>query len=152
MAKKKTSARKQKKPDHRDATLVLRLYDLRREPVMRESRAKIVAWLPKSYEEFLAATQPTDPMNQAFRQVSTYWEMAYGFARHGIVNADLLAENGVEGLLLFTKVEPYLERFRADVSPTAFQNASWLVASSKVAAQRQVLLKKRISAAIAAAK
>jgi hypothetical protein len=141
----------QKKLKHRDANLILRLYELRREAVMRQSRARIMQWMPQSYEEVLALTKLTHPDNAAWRQVSSYWEMAYGFARHGIVDADLLAENGGEGLLLYAKVEPHLGRLRTDLSPNVLRNAEWMVANSPVARERLALHKKRLAAAGATA-
>jgi len=141
-----------KKPDHRDADLVLKLYELRRENVMRASRASIVQWLPRSFEDVVAITQPSHTHNVAWRQVSSYWEMAYGFARHGIVHADLLAENGVEGLILYAKLEPHLPRLRKEVSPTILQNAEWLVRKSPVAKKRMELVRRRVATMMAAAK
>ena len=134
-----------KKPTHHDASLILELYDLRREAVMRQSRNAIVQWLPKSWDEFIAITQPTHELNAAWRQVSSYFEMAYGFARHGAVHADMLAESTAEGLILFAKVKPYLERFRKEVSPTAFRNAEWLVEHSPEARRRFKLMQARVS-------
>jgi len=134
-----------KKPNHADAELILRLYDLRREPVMRESRKTIAAWTPKSLEELIEITRREDPRNAAWRQVSSYFEMAYGFARHGIVPADFLAENSGEGLLLYAKIEPYLREFRKQLSPTAFQNSEWLVKKSVVARERLKLFRKRLA-------
>jgi hypothetical protein len=110
-------------PDHHDAELVLKLYELRRESVMRESRKAMMQFNPRDYDEFVAITQPTHDLNPAFRQVSSYFEMAYGFARHGVCHPDFLAENTGEGMLLFAKVQPHLERFRRENAPTAFQNA-----------------------------
>ncbi len=141
-----------KKPDHRDADLVLKLYELRRESVMRASRSAIVQWLPRSFEDVVAITQPSHTHNAAWRQVSTYWEMAYGFARHGIVHADLLAENGGEGLILYAKLEPHLPRLRKEVSPTILENAEWLVRKSPVAKKRMELVRKRVATMMAAAK
>lgn len=114
------------KPDHHDAELVLELYDLRRETVMRQSRNMIGQFFPKSWEEFSAITAPAHPMNAAWRQTSSYWEMTYSMARHGIVNADFLVENTGEGLFLYAKVLPFLERYRKEVSPLAFTNAEWI--------------------------
>ena len=139
-----------KKPNHADAELVLKLYDLRREAVMRESRRTIAGWLPRSYEDVVAITKMDDPKNAAWRQVSSYFEMAYGFARHGIVPADFLAENSGEGLLLFAKIEPHLKTFRKQYSPTAFQNSEWLVKKSPVARARLKLFKTRLAAQLAA--
>ena len=118
-------------PDHHDAELVLRLYDLRREAVMRESRARIMRdFWPATADELLAvARTPDHPLNAPFRQCSTYWEMAYNFARQGVVHADFLVEsNGGEGLFLFARVEPHLATLREAVNPTAFRNAEWVAA------------------------
>lgn len=131
-------------PDHHDAEIVLRLYDLRRESVMRQSRSTLAQWLPKSWEDVLAIAQPTDPRNAAWRQVSSYFEMAYGMARHGIVHADFLAESTGEGLFLFAKIEPHLARLRKELSPLAFRNAEWMVANSEAAKRLFELFQGRV--------
>lgn len=132
------------KPDHHDAELVIKLYDLRRESVMRQARAAINSWFPRNWDEFVAVTQPTHPMNASWRQVSSYWEMVYSMARHGIVHADYFVENNAEGLLLFAKVAPHLERFRKEFSPTAFTNAEWITRESAAGKQRFAMFQKRI--------
>ena len=131
-------------PDHHDAELVLRLYELRREAMMRESRAKMNAFLPRTFEDFVAVTQPQHPSNAAFRQVSSYWEMAYGFGRHHIVNPDFLIENTTEGLFLYAKVLPFLARFRQETSPTAFRNAEWITTRCETGKQRLEIVQARI--------
>ncbi len=115
-------------PDHIDAELVLKVYDLRREAVMRKSRDAINGqFWPKRYEDVAAVmTNFENPLNAAWRQVGTYWEMVYGMARHGIVHADYFVENNGEGLFLFAKIEPFLEQIRRDASPLAFQNTQWV--------------------------
>ena len=131
-------------PDHHDAELVIKLYDLRREPVMRQSRSAINGWLPKSFEEIAAVTQISHPMNAAWRQVSSYWEMVYSMGRHGIVHGDYFVDSNAEGLLLFAKIAPHLERFRKEISPTAFRNAEWAATETAAGKQRMVLFQKRI--------
>jgi len=140
------------RPDHHDAELVLRLYDLRREPVMRQSRTTMMQFMPKSYEELLAITQPNHPSNAAWRQVSSYWEMAWSFARHGVCNPDFLIENTTEGLFLFAKVQPHLERFRKDLSPTAFRNAEWIATQCETGRQRLELVQMRLRKMLETAK
>jgi len=132
------------KPDHHDAELILKLYDLRREPVMRQSRSAIGGWFPRSWEDVAAVTQATHPLNASWRQVSSYWEMAYSMSRHGIVHAEFLAENGAEGIFLFAKIAPYLERFRREVSPTAFTNVEWIVNETAMGKQRFAMFQKRV--------
>lgn len=134
-----------KKPSHADAELILKLYDLRREAVMRESRKTMGSWLPRSFDDVKAIATASDQRNTAWRQVTSYFEMTYGFARHGIVPADFLVENAGEGLFLFAKLEPYLKAFRKEYSPTAFQNAEWIVKKSPVARQRMKLFRKRVA-------
>lgn len=131
-------------PDHHDAELVLRLYELRREAVMRESRKTMAQFLPRTWEELLAVTQTDHPANAAFRQVSSYWEMAYGFGRHHIVNPDFLIENTTEGLFLYAKVLPFLERYRKELSPTAFRNAEWITTECETGKQRLEVVQARI--------
>lgn len=122
-------------PDHHDADLVLKIYDLRREAVLRESRTAInTKFWPRTSEEAVAVTATDHPLNVAFRQTSGYWEMVYGMARHGIIHPDFLVENNGEGLLLYARVEPYLAAFREATSPRSFRNAEW-IASNSAAAQ-----------------
>lgn len=114
-------------PDHHDADLILKLYDLRRESSLREARARLTKeFLPRTAEEAVAVTRRDHPLNQAYRQVSTYWEMVYRMARHGIVHGDFLVENNAEGLVLYARVEPYLEQVRAAAGQHVFRNAEWV--------------------------
>lgn len=119
-------------PDHRDAELVLKLYELRREPVMRESRDAINAqFVPRSFEDVAALAKPNHPLNRAYRQVNTYWEMAYGLIKHGTLNADLAMESNAEGFLLLAKVWPWLDRIRSELNPRAFRNAEWVATQTE---------------------
>jgi hypothetical protein len=132
-------------PDHHDADIVLKIYDLRREPVMRESRSAINAkFWPRSVEEAIAITANDHPLNTAFRQITGYWEMVYGMARHGIVHADFLVENNGEGLFLFARVEPYLAAIRQAASPRAFRNTEWVVANCATAQMLMEVFRARI--------
>jgi len=42
------------------------------------------------------------------------------------VQADYFLESNGEGIFVFARVAPYLERFRAEISPIAFRNAEWV--------------------------
>ena len=120
-------------PDHHDAELAFRAYEMRRESVMRESRTAINRdFWPKSFAELLAVTNGDHPLNAAWRQTTTYWEMVYGTVKHGIVNADYFMESSGEGMFLFARVAPYLEELRREVSPAAFQNAEWVAKNTAV--------------------
>jgi len=140
-------------PDHYDAELALKLYDLRRESVMRESRAAINAtFLPTSWEDVLAITKPDHPLNAPFRQCATYWEMVYSMARHGVMHAEFMMESSGEGLLLFSRIEPWLEQYRAHVgNPLAFRNAEWISKESELGRTVAERFRKRMQAHLSAA-
>ncbi len=140
------------KPDHHDADLVLKLYELRREAVMRQSRDAMMRFMPRSWDDLNGvANNLAHPSNAAWRQVSSYWEMAYSFARNGVVNPDFLIENGGEGLFLFAKVHPHLERFRKEYSPTAFRNTEWIATQCDLGRQRFAMIQARVAKMMEAA-
>lgn len=104
-------------PDHNDADLILKLYELRRETVMRQARGFWFQFFPKSYEEVKAVMDPQHPQNAYFRQVTSYWEMASSFVNHHILHPDLFTDNCGEGLYLFAKLEPFLAQIRETMNP-----------------------------------
>ena len=136
-------------PDHHDAELILKLYGLRREPVFREARKSINAWLPKTFDEFMKITKFDHPDNAAFRQVAGYWDMAFNMARHGVINPEFLMENSAEGLWFFARVERFVEPFREATNPRAFRNAEWVVANTEMGRDMMPYYRKRIEAMIA---
>lgn len=119
-------------PDHHDAELVLRCYEMRREPTMREARNAITSnsFLPKNATELIAVSKADHPLNTAWRQVTTYWEMVYAMAKHGVMHPDFLMESSAEGMLVLAKVEPFLAEFRSTVNPRALLNAEWVANNS----------------------
>jgi hypothetical protein len=76
--------------------------------------------------------------------------MAFSFARHGIANPDFLAENNGEGIYLFAKVAPHLERLRKEVSPAMFVNSEWVVNNSEMGKQRFDMFSQRVKTMLAA--
>jgi hypothetical protein len=124
-----------KKPTPADAQVILRLYDLRREPEMRKARAW---WLgefwPGSVEDFLKVSAAMGTReNNWLRQVSGYWEMAASMAVHGAVSPDLFLEPSFSGemFFLFAKLNPFLKELREKSSPTMLRNVEQLIKSTK---------------------
>ena len=138
-------------PDHHDMELTLRLYDMRREAVTRQSREALnFKFWPKSYDDVKAVSNDfKHELNAPWRQMSGYWEMVYGFARHGLCNADFLAENNGEGMFLFAKLQPFIEQIRKDSSPTAFQNVEWITQNCEQGRKRFEMITGRVKAMMA---
>ncbi|HEX7121918.1 MAG TPA: hypothetical protein VF178_06055 [Gemmatimonadaceae bacterium] len=114
-------------PDHYDAELVLRLYDLRRDALLRDARRTISAeYWPRNADEAVAVLKSDHPLNAAFRQVITYWEMAYGMVKWGVLHGEFMMESSGEGLMIYARAEPYVKEIRAQGNPNHFVNAEWV--------------------------
>jgi len=106
--------------DHNDAGLILKLYDLRRETVMREARNYMLTTDFSSADAVKAlAANFGDPHNAYFRQVVSYWEMAASFVLHGVLSPELFADNCGEGLVVYIKLEPHIQAWKADMPANA---------------------------------
>jgi hypothetical protein len=126
-----------------DAEIILKLYELRTESLMRQARAwTTVEFWPATAEEFFAvASNPADPHNAWFRQVITYWEMAAAMVLHGAVSADLFVDCNAEGFFLLAKFSHLLEEIRKK-NPGFLTKTSELVNRFSAAAARyDVVLK-----------
>jgi hypothetical protein len=120
-----------------DAEIILKLYQLRTEPVLREARAWVGGhFWPATLEQYLeVAANPAHPHNPHFRQVISYWEMAAALVLHGTVSADLFVDCNGEGFFLLAKFAPILDQIRAR-NPHFMAKTSELVSRSTSAAQR----------------
>ncbi len=130
-------------PGFDDANLVLRLYEMRREDVMRKSRDAIsFAFWPQTFDDVTAIMDFAHEDNAAWRQVVSYWEMVFGFAHRGIAEPEFLVENNGEGILLYMKMRAFIERLRVD-SPTAFQHIEWAATQTAAGRLRVEFFEKR---------
>ncbi|HUD14861.1 MAG TPA: hypothetical protein VMQ56_14510 [Terracidiphilus sp.] len=130
-----------------DAEIVLRLYELRTEAVMREARAWMTGeFWPSTAEEFFAVPgNPNHPHNAHFRQVITYWEMAAAMVLHGAVSAELFVDCNAEGFFLLAKFAPILEEIRIR-NPGFLVKTSELINRFSAAAQRYEVVLKNVQA------
>jgi len=93
------------------AQLNLKLFDLRREPVLREARAWFVGeFNPETYEELIAAV--SGERNASFRMVLSYWDMAASLVTSGAIHAESFRAAHSEIVATFSKVQPFLTQFR----------------------------------------
>jgi hypothetical protein len=130
-----------------DAEIILRLYELRTETVMRQARAWITGeFWPETVEEFFAvAGNPADPHNAWFRQVITYWEMASAMVLHGAVSAELFVDCNAEGFFLLAKFAHILDGIR-ERNPTFMMKTSELVNRFTAASARYEAVLKNVEA------
>jgi len=127
---------------HENAQTLMTLYDLRREPTMREARTWCVrSFNPATPEDAVAAFHSE---NGAFlRMVVGYWDMVATFVVHGALDAPMVHATCGEMLAMFCKVEHMLEEVRtAAGQPSLLQNvekvaSEWPGAAERMAALRQ---------------
>jgi hypothetical protein len=93
-----------------DANLILRLYELRREPVMREARNWFFSFNPTNAAEYMAAMM--GPNSAHLRMVISYWDMAASFVNNGAIDEQMFNDANGEHLFIFAKIEPVLEELR----------------------------------------
>jgi len=137
-----------KKPNASDAQLILQIYNLRREPVMRVARKFMTAeFWPQNYEEFksVLTAYGTEP-NAWFRQVLTYWNMVAAMVLRGTLNEDLFFDCNGEPYFLWAKFGEYIPQARKDqVDPEFLSHLEKL--TSKPAAKKRIKgLQERIAA------
>jgi hypothetical protein len=112
------------KATHDDARLLVRLYDLRREPRLREARRWFTAsFKPKTYDELIALCPPGGETNASYRMVVTYWEMVASFLTAGVLNRELFYQTGREMILVWERVRDITPAVRATIkNPHEWKN------------------------------
>ena len=110
-----------------DANLILKLYELRREEVMRKARNWfLMEFNPGSAQEIMDALM--SDKSAYYRMVITYWDMAASFVNHGAIDEQMFTEANAEHIVVFAKVEPFLEEMRTMFgNPNALANLEKLV-------------------------
>src|ERR1700692_642797 len=120
-----------------DAEIILKLYDLRRETVMRQARAWVIGefWPQTADDYFELVANSADPHNPFLRQVVTYWEMAAAMVLHGAVSAELFVDCNAEGFFIFAKFAHMVGPIREKM-PTFMNKTSELINRFTAAASR----------------
>ena len=104
---------KAKKTGTEQAELILRLYELRRETVMRQARSFVGGeFAPKSVEEFWGVVSKGGEKMGYVLQVFGYWDMVSAFVLHGMLSEGLVFDTCQEMYFQYAKIQPYLTGFR----------------------------------------
>jgi hypothetical protein len=96
---------------HEDADLILKLYDLRRETVMREARNWLFTFNPTSIQDVMETMMGEHSGH--FRMVVSYWDMACAMVTNGAIDEELFNQTNGEHVFVYMKVEPVLADIRA---------------------------------------
>lgn len=110
-----------------DANLILKLYELRREDVMRKARNWVVMeFNPESADDVMAAIMGE---NSAYvRMVTTYWDMACSLVNNGALDEQMFNDANQEHVVVFAKVAHILDDVRVKMNaPNMMRHVETLV-------------------------
>ncbi|HRI04048.1 MAG TPA: hypothetical protein PLL77_09920 [Pyrinomonadaceae bacterium] len=118
------------------ADLIMKLYDLRREATMRKARDWMFTFNPTSAEEYMK-TMMDPEVGGYLRMVTSYWDMAATFVNQGAIDAEMFNQTAGEHMLVFAKVEPFLDELRAMwQAPEAMANLEKVIMDAPNGAER----------------
>ena len=141
-----------KKPNADDAQVILHLYELRTDSVMRAARKFVVGeFWPQNYDEFKSVMFNFGTEQNAWlRQVLTYWNMAAAMVLQGAIHEELFFAANTEPYFLWAKFGQYIPQARKEYIDREFLlNLEKLVSTAKAKA-RVKGLQERIAARAAA--
>jgi hypothetical protein len=134
---------------HHDAEIVLKLYDLRREEVMRKARNFMATqFWPTSADEVVKLMQDFGSENNAyFRQTTSFWDMAVSLVNRGAVDPDLFSDWSNEMFFFVAKLHPHLDEVRKQMdSPQWMGNIFKFIDSKPEFQTKFETVKKRVAA------
>ncbi len=131
------------------AQLNLQLFELRREPILREARDWFLReFNPESFADLVALAR--GERNGSFRMVLGYWDMAASLVTTGAIDADAFRAAHGEIFATFSKIHLYLAELRsASGEPDLRKHLEAVVLSAPNA---DAILRRRREALNAAAK
>jgi hypothetical protein len=102
-----------------NALLNLKLFELRREAVLREARDWFLReFNPESFTELVTIVR--GPRNASFRMVLGYWDMAASLVTGGAIDGDAFRAAHSEIFGTFCKIQPFLAELRTATGETEF--------------------------------
>lgn len=110
---------------HDEANLILKLYELRREPTMRAAREWFIGFNPQTVADVNNAMFSENGAH--LRMVTSYWDMAAALVNHGAIGHDIFNDTNGEHLLVFSKMEAVLPELRAAWGPDVMAHLEKLI-------------------------
>jgi hypothetical protein len=128
---------------HEQADMLLKLYELRREPRRRDARD----WFFRNFHQQSLAERAslTPEQDASVRMVTSYWEMVAGLVKRGLVDEDLFFENTAEFWIVWDRLKPLSHEVRsATKDPHVWENLE------KLAVRYEIWRERRAPGSIAA--
>lgn len=117
------------RPTHADAELVLRLYEIRREPELRQARQWFLTdFKPAGWREIKDRYLSHTDEDRWFRMTTSYWEMVGTLVNRGAIHPELFYDHTGEDIVTWERCKSWIAEARADIRPTYLYQLERLVA------------------------
>ena len=128
---------------YEDADLILKLYELRREPVMREARSWFFTFNPTSVQDFTDVL--VGDKSGYYRMVVSYWDMAASLVNNGAIDDKMFNEANGEHIFVFSRVQPFLPDIRRTYNlPEYLKSLEDLVMRQPNIEERLMIMRERM--------
>jgi hypothetical protein len=128
-----------------EATLVLKLYELRREDTMRKARDWYIRdFHPQSMADFNQAM--FGEHSGHLRMVASYWDMAAALVNNGAISLELFTDSNNEHIGVFSKFELLLGEIRSAYGPKFSANLEKLVDATPDGRKRSAASREQMKA------
>ncbi|HEY1495895.1 MAG TPA: hypothetical protein VGF49_15185 [Candidatus Solibacter sp.] len=143
------------KPTYEQGKLHLQIYEMRREPRLREARDWFFKnYFADSYDEAMRIAAPGTEGGTFTMMVWSYWEQACAFLNHGLLHEDLFFETSGEFFGVWERVKPGIQegrkrwsnnQFLANLEKAAKRYETWIESRSpgNLAAMREMMKQMR---------
>ena len=106
-------------PNHADAELLLRLYEMRRDPELRRARQWFLTdFTPSGWMEIKLRYLTHSDEDRHFRMTTSYWEMVGTLVNRGVLHPDLFFDHTGEDIVTWERCKGWVNEARADIRPT----------------------------------
>ena len=112
-----------------DALVILKLYELRSESLMRAARAWFFTeFSPQSGREIVGLLQSGEKQSAYYRMVASHWEVAAALVNNGGIDEAMFLAANTEHLVVFAKLQPFVAEIRETIGePDYLANLEQLV-------------------------
>ena len=143
------------KPTYEQGKLHLQIYEMRREPRLREARDWFFKnYFPDSFDEAMRIAAPGTEGGTFAMMVFGYWDQACAFLNHGLLHEDLFFETSGEFFGVWERVRPGIQegrkrwsnnQFLANLEKAAKRYETWIETRSPghLAAMREFMKQMR---------
>lgn len=118
-----------RKPVHADAELMLRLYEIRRDPELRQARKWFLTeFKPAGWSDIKSRYLSHSDEDRWFRMTTSYWEMVGTLVNRAVLHSELFFDHTGEDIVTWERCKAWIADARADIRPTYLYQFERLVA------------------------